>query len=90
MGHFVDKSITAVIINRRLILRAIFTLVVLGFLFYVVRLLFHAKADGEFKDLINVVLGAMLVSYSKIIDYWFRRDDEDKREERIESTLPPV
>lgn len=34
--------------------------------------------DGEWKELLLLMLGAFIGSYSKIIDYWFSDTDKDK------------
>jgi len=34
--------------------------------------------DGEWKELLLLVLGAFIGSYGKIIDYWFSDTDKDK------------
>jgi hypothetical protein len=84
---FWDKSLAAVIINRRLIIRAAITLATLGIIVYILRMLFFYKPSPEFKDLINVVIGAMLMSLSKVIDFWFKKDDEDHVEEKTEKVI---
>jgi hypothetical protein len=34
--------------------------------------------DGEWKELLLLMLGAFIGSYGKIIDYWFSDTDKDK------------
>ena len=34
--------------------------------------------DGEWKELLLLLLGAFIGSYGKIIDYWFSDTDKDK------------
>ena len=35
--------------------------------------------DGEWKELLLLMLGAFIGSYGKIIDYWFSDTDKDKK-----------
>ena len=38
----------------------------------------QAPIDGEWKELLLLLLGAFIGSYGKIIDYWFSDTDKDK------------
>ena len=37
-----------------------------------------ATVSGEWKELLLLLLGALIGSYGKIIDYWFSDTDKDK------------
>ena len=37
-----------------------------------------STVDGEWKELLLLLLGALIGSYGKIIDYWFSDTDKDK------------
>ena len=38
----------------------------------------EASVSGEWKELLLLMLGALIGSYGKIIDYWFSDTDKDK------------
>jgi fatty acid desaturase len=38
----------------------------------------QTSIDGEWKELLLLLLGAFIGSYGKIIDYWFSDTDKDK------------
>jgi Zn-dependent protease with chaperone function len=38
----------------------------------------EATVSGEWKELLLLMLGALIGSYGKIIDYWFSDTDKDK------------
>ena len=80
MNGFVDKSITAVLSNKRLIIRATLSILLLIGMVYIAHLLFFHKPDDAMKDMVNVMLGAILMAFSKIVDFWFKehKEQEDK------------
>ena len=43
-------------------------------LFWVLHLLFHPTLtlDDTHRDLLNIILGSFIVSFGKVIDFWFR------------------
>ena len=38
----------------------------------------ESQVSGEWKELLLLLLGALIGSYGKIIDYWFSDTDKDK------------
>ena len=38
----------------------------------------NTEVSGEWKELLLLLLGALIGSYGKIIDYWFTDSDKDK------------
>ena len=52
-----------------------FMLITLGILLSI-----HSESEvsGEWKELLLLLLGALIGSYGKIIDYWFSDTDKDK------------
>ena len=38
----------------------------------------ESEVSGEWKELLLLLLGALIGSYGKIIDYWFSDTDKDK------------
>jgi len=60
-----------------------FTALVLGGFKFIVAGMFYAifaksAIEGEWKELLLLLLGAFIGSYGKIIDYWFSDTDKDK------------
>ena len=39
---------------------------------------YQCELSGEWKELLLLLLGALIGSYGKIIDYWFSDTDKDK------------
>lgn len=79
----------AIILNKRLIIRAIITAIVLAMVVYIVRMLFFYPIRSEHKDILNVIIGAILGQVPTVINFWFKKDDEDKAEEDAESIQNP-
>jgi len=42
----------------------------------------EAAVSGEWKELLLLMLGALIGSYGKIIDYWFSDTDKDKKKKK--------
>ena len=60
--------ITAMVLGGfMMIIAGIFTAIALG-----------TDIEGEWKELLLLLLGAFIGSYGKIIDYWFSDTDKDK------------
>lgn len=69
------------LVGRRMVFRALFTIVLFSIFFYILWLLFHKTLDDSFRDLLNIIIGSYLVSLSKIVDFWFKKDDEDVKDD---------
>ena len=56
-------------------LRTALTLFVFGMFCQIIYLLFHPtlELDEQFRDLLNIIIGAFLASFSKIVDFWFNK-----------------
>jgi len=39
----------------------------------------NTEISGEWKEILLLLLGALIGSFSKIIDYWFKDTDHDKK-----------
>jgi len=39
----------------------------------------NTEISGEWKEILLLLLGALIGSFGKIIDYWFKDTDHDKR-----------
>ena len=73
------KDLLASMMKRRWYITA---LVLGGFLFIIAGMFFailnKSAIEGEWKELLLLLLGAFIGSYGKIIDYWFSDTDKDK------------
>jgi hypothetical protein len=85
MQEFIHKTLIMFHDNRRLIVRSVLTLAYYAMIFYVLRLLFFYEVNSEYKDMINIIVGAILASFGKVTDFWFKRDDEGVPQDRRES-----
>ena len=71
------------LLNSMMLRRWLITLtVLLTFVFLALGILLsirtEATVSGEWKELLLLMLGALIGSYGKIIDYWFSDTDKDK------------
>lgn len=74
------------LVGRRMVLRGIFTIVMFGIFILLLYLLFFRSSTlpDRTRDLLNITLGAYIASFTKIIDFWFKKDDEDTREDKVD------
>ena len=70
------------IIRRRTWMRFILTGIIFGSFFWVLWLLFTDKftLDDKFRDLLNIIIGSFLVSFGKVVDFWFKGSHEDENQ----------
>jgi hypothetical protein len=73
------KDLLSAMMKRRWFITAI----VLGGFMFIIGGMFFAilnknSIEGEWKELLLLLLGAFIGSYGKIIDYWFSDTDKDK------------
>ena len=71
------------LLNSMMKRRWYITALVLGGFMFIVAGMFYAifaksAIEGEWKELLLLLLGAFIGSYGKIIDYWFSDTDKDK------------
>ena len=66
-------------INTRMWIRALFTSSLIGMFIYILWLLFNDSMEtpDAFRDLLNIILGSFLVSFGKVIDFWFKSDGNE-------------
>jgi hypothetical protein len=66
-------------IRIRMFFRFVLTMVMFYSFYYILTLLFHPTLDldEKFRDLLNIIIGSFLVSFGKVVDFWFKKDDED-------------
>ena len=62
--------------NRMMIVRSILTLAYYAMIFYVLWLLFFYKVSAEYRDILNIIVGAVIASFSKVTDFWFKSHSE--------------
>ena len=56
------------------------TCAMFGLLFWILNLLFHPtlELDPTHRNLLNIILGTFIATFSKVIDFWFRpKKDKD-------------
>lgn len=72
------------IIKRTLISRVVLSYIIVFSFFGVIFGIGHAmhtdtEISGEWKEILLLLLGALIGSFGKIIDYWFKDSDKDKQ-----------
>lgn len=72
------------IIKRTLTSRVILSYIIVFSFFGVIFGIGHAmhtgtEISGEWKEILLLLLGALIGSFGKIIDYWFKDSDKDKQ-----------
>ena len=62
-------------------IRAIFTLIIFGIFSQIIYLLFHPTLQlaDNFRDLLNIIVGGFLASFSKIIDFSFHSNKKEEQ-----------
>lgn len=74
------KSVSVVIQERKLIVRAVLTLGYYAIIFYMLRLLFFYKVQSDYKDILLIIVGAIIGNFAQITNFWFKKDEEDIHE----------
>ena len=72
------------ILRRRTWMRFILTTIMFGSFFWVVWLLFTDlfTLDDKFRDLLNIIIGSFLVSFGKVVDFWFKGSHTEEEKEQ--------
>ena len=67
------KSVSK-LLNKRMWMRFLLTVIMFGSFYWVVWLLFTDlfTLDDKFRDLLNIIIGSFLVSFGKVVDFWFK------------------
>jgi uncharacterized membrane protein YedE/YeeE len=65
--------------NSRMWIRAFFTTIIFSSFAYILYLLFSPTymLEDKFRDLLNIIVGSFLVSFGKVIDFWFKRESDE-------------
>ena len=73
------------ILRRRTWMRFILTAIMFGSFYWVVWLLFTDlfTLDDKFRDLLNIIIGSFLVSFGKVVDFWFKGSHSDEDKENV-------
>jgi len=71
------------IIKRMLVGRVIMSFIIVLSFFGVILGIGHAmhtdtEISGEWKEILLLLLGALIGAFSKVIDHWFKDSDKDK------------
>jgi uncharacterized membrane protein YedE/YeeE len=70
------------LLSKRMWMRFILTGIMFGSFYWVVWLLFTDSytLDDKFRDLLNIIIGSFLVSFGKVVDFWFKgsHSEEEK------------
>ena len=70
------------LLSNRMWMRFILTGIMFGSFYWVVWLLFTDSytLDDKFRDLLNIIIGSFLVSFGKVVDFWFKgyHSEEEK------------
>lgn len=72
------------IIKRTMISRVVLSYIIVFSFISVIFGIGHAmhtdtEISGEWKEILLLLLGALIGSFGKIIDYWFKDSDKDKQ-----------
>ena len=81
-----ERSVLAVLISKRLIVRAALTFSYLAVFVWLVWMLFHGKADESNRDILNIAFGTFFGTFSSVIGFWFKRDEGDDAESKADPT----
>ena len=71
--------INGVLKKPRLYIRFTLSIAIFGIFAWIISLLFHPtlQLDTTHRDLLNIILGAFLASFAKVVEFWFKVDDAD-------------
>ncbi len=60
-------------------IRAFFTTIIFSSFSLILYLLFNPTyvLEDKFRDLLNIIVGSFLVSFGKVIDFWFKRENDE-------------
>jgi len=63
--------------TRQFAARLTISLITISIFIIVVVLLFFFEISDSFRDLLNILIGGFLATFTKISDYWFKGDSGD-------------
>jgi len=61
------------------------TLAVFALFIWIIWLLFNPelKLEDKFRDLLNILVGGLLASFGKVIDFWFKHDKKSNQTNNV-------
>ena len=65
--------VTALLQNKHLLFRMLITMMVLSMVFYMVRMLAYGRISTDYKDMLLIILGAILGNYTSVV----HKDEEN-------------
>ena len=67
--------------RRQFVARFTLSLTQIGIFIMIITILFFFQITDAFRDLLNILVGGFLATFTKISDYWFKADtgDESKK-----------
>jgi len=68
-----------VFLNKLMIVRALLTLGYYAMVFYVVHVLVGCRIEQDNKDILNIMVGAIVASFSLVTHYWFKTSEKDDK-----------
>lgn len=77
MKDFISRTGTAFYENRKLVIKFVLTLAYFAIVVYAFRILAYVELKSANRDMINIMVGAIVASFSLIVHFWFKRDDDD-------------
>jgi len=80
----ISASVMTILVSKRMLIRAFFTFCLFGLFIFILILLFRYKVDGQFRDLLNILLGTFMGVFNNAFNFWFKRDDEDTKEDKVD------
>ena len=66
-------------------MRFFLTIIMFGSFGTILNLLFspETQLDDKFRDLLNIIVGSFLASFSKIIDFWFKGSNSEEENQNV-------
>ena len=64
--------------RRQFVARFTLSLTQIGIFIMIITILFFFQITDAFRDLLNILVGGFLATFTKISDYWFKADTGDE------------
>ena len=58
------------------------TVAIFGLFVWIIWLLFYSTLDDKFRDLLNIIIGSFLVSFGKVVDFWFKGSHTEEENQK--------
>tara|TARA_B100000959_G_scaffold275613_1_gene329234 strand:+ start:985 stop:1371 length:387 start_codon:yes stop_codon:yes gene_type:complete len=63
--------------RRQFVARFTLSLTQIGIFIMIITILFFFQITDAFRDLLNILIGGFLATFTKISDYWFKADSDE-------------